>query len=94
VPEEESETLNVTSPEVPPPVRPLPVLTAVMSPELADEDDMVIVEPVWATDVPPDPASVSTPERSLTLVTSSVESRLTTGFWPPVTAMPSPPETE
>ena len=72
---------------------PLPVTEDSVSASDAEEDEIVIVDPDWAIEAEPEAFRVTAPVRSFTLVMTAVESRLTTGFWSPVTAIPVPAET-
>lgn len=90
VPEVVRPIARLASPLEAPPVRPFPALTAVISPEELDDEEIVIVEPEVETDVPPEPEIVKAPEVLLIVVTIWVVSKETVGFWPVVTAIPVP----
>ena len=74
--------------------RPVTVESVSASEVSPEEDDEIVIVPADSeTVVDPEPFNVIVPLVSLILVTIDAESRLTTGFWPLVTAIPVPPVT-
>lgn len=80
-------------------VAPRPVTVASVSasevmPDVADDEEIVIVPPVLVIEVEPEPFRVIGPEALLILGTIAAVLRLTVGFCPAETAIPVPALTE
>ena len=84
VPDEVRATARLTSPEDPPPVKPFPAETAVISPlelvPVLSVEEIVILEPEVETVVAPEPVIVRAPVVVFKLETSASVDKLTRGF--------------